>query len=165
MKKSLVILSLATVLCLAWCWWSWNVVEYNDWFVDLVKACTDSTQTLFNDFEKEDSSVDSIMESLDNSIKICKDSESKASKMGSYDWDSSLRDAVAELLSTEVQYLQIFAWTSRYWNLENITDEDKVAYDSVVNELYQMEEVLNHQFTTLQQVQEWFAAKHWLKLE
>jgi hypothetical protein len=40
-----------------------------------------------------------------------------------------------------------------------------VAYDSLVNELYQAEAVLNAKFTSLQQVQEGFAAKHGLKLE
>ena len=58
-----------------------------------------------------------------------------------------------------------FWTTKRYWNIDNITEEDKVEYDSVVNELYQEEEILNSKFTALQSTQEAFAAKHGLKLE
>ena len=46
-----------------------------------------------------------------------------------------------------------------------LTEEDKVAYDSIVNDLYQSEEILNSKFTSLQTTQEAFAAKHGLKLE
>ena len=164
MKKSLVILSLATLL-LVWCGWSKNVVEYNDSFVAVVKECTDSTQTLFDVFNLDGSTLDSVKESLNDSINACQNAQEKASKLWDFEKDSSLKDAVVDLLWTEVGYLQKFWTTSPYWNIENITDEDKVAYDSLVNELYQAEAVLNAKFTSLQQVQEGFAAKHGLKLE
>jgi len=164
MKKSLVILSLATLL-LVWCGWSKNVVEYNDSFVAVVKECTDSTQTLFDVFNLDGSTLNSVKESLNDSINACQNAQEKASKLWDFEKDSSLKDAVVDLLWTEVDYLQKFWTTSPYWNIENITDEDKVAYDSLVNELYQAEAVLNAKFTSLQQVQEGFAAKHGLKLE
>ena len=164
MKKSLVILSLATLL-LVWCGWSKNVVEYNDSFVAVVKECTDSTQTLFDVFNLDGSTLDSVKESLNDSISACQNAQEKASKLWDFEKDSSLKDAVVDLLWTEVDYLQKFWTTSPYWNIENITDEDKVAYNSLVNELYQAEAVLNAKFTSLQQVQEGFAAKHGLKLE
>lgn len=165
MKKSLLILSLSALLVLSGCGWSGNVVEYNDSFVSLVKECTDSTQELFNVFQADESTIDSISESLENSINTCKNSESKASKMWDFDKDSSLKDAVVNLLSTEVDYLQKFWSTSHYWNIDNITDEDRAAYDALVTDLYTAEENLNNQFTSLQQTQELFAAKHGLKLE
>lgn len=164
MKKSLVILSLATLL-LVWCGWSKNVVEYNDSFVAVVKECTDSTQTLFDVFNLDGSTLDSVKESLNDSINACQNAQERASKLWDFEKDSSLKDAVVDLLWTEVDYLQKFWTTSPYWNIENITDEDKAAYDSLVNELYQAEAVLNAKFTSLQQVQEGFAAKHGLKLE
>ena len=85
--------------------------------------------------------------------------------MWDFDKDSSLKDAVVKLLSTEVDYLEKFWSTSHYRNIDNITDEDKAAYDSLVSDLYLAEETLNDQFSSLQQSQELFAAKHWLKLE
>ena len=163
MKKSLFVLSLATLLILSGCWKSSNVVEYNDWFVTLVKECTDSTQELFNIFN--DSTLDSISESLENCIYVCDKSREKASKMWDFDKDSSLKDAVVDLLSTEVDYLEKFWSTKTYWNTDNITEEDKVAYESIVNELYQAEEILNSKFSLLQSTQEDFATKHGLKLE
>ena len=165
MKKTLLILSLSALLILSWCGKSSNVVEYNDSFVALVKECTDSTQDLFKVYQSSDSTLDSISDSLDNCIKVCENAQERSSKMGDFEKDSSWKDAVVDLLSTEVAYLKKFSSTSRYWNIDNITDEDKAAYDSIVNDLYQSEEVLNSKFTALQSTQEAFAAKHGLKLE
>jgi hypothetical protein len=81
MKKSLAILPLLALLVLAGCGKSVSVVEYNDSFVAIVKECTDSTQELFNVFQAEDSTIDFIKEALDNSIAICKNAETKASKL------------------------------------------------------------------------------------
>jgi hypothetical protein len=64
-----------------------------------------------------------------------------------------------------VDYLQKFSATSRYWNIDNLTDEDKESYNWIVSDLNQSQESLNRQFTNLQDVQEAFAAKHGLKLE
>ena len=165
MKKSLLILSLSTLLILSGCGKSTNVVEYNDAFVSLVKECTDSTQDLFKIYQSNDSTLDSVSESVQRCINICDNSRDRASKKWDFDKDSSLKDAVVDLLSTEVEYLKKFWSTERYWNIDNITDEDKVAYDAIVNELYQEEEILNSKFTSLQSTQEAFAAKHGLKLE
>ena len=165
MKKTLFILSLLALLILSGCGKSSNVVEYNDSFVALVKECTDSTQELFKVYQESDSTIDSISESLDNSIKVCENAKERSSKLWDFDKDSSLKDAVVDLLSTEVEYLKKFSNTSNYWNIDNITEEDKLAYDWVVNDLYQSEEILNAKFTSLQSTQEAFAAKHGLKLE
>lgn len=165
MKKTLLILSLSALLILSWCGKSSNVVEYNDSFVALVKECTDSTQDLFKVYQASDSTLDSISESVDRCVNICNSSKEKANKLWDFDKDSSLKDAVVDLLSTEVEYLKKFWSTERYWNIDNITEEDKAAYDSIVNELYQEEEILNSKFVSLQSTQEAFAAKHGLKLE
>ena len=165
MKKSLFILSLSALLILSWCGKSGDIVEYNDSFVALVKECTDSTQELFRVYQASDSTLESISESLDSSIKICENAKEKSSKLGDFEKDSSLKDGVVDLLSSEVEYLKKFRNTSNYWNIDNITEEDKLAYDWIVNDLYQSEEVLNSKFTSLQTIQEAFAAKHGLKLE
>ena len=165
MKKSLWLISLLWVIMLSWCWSSGDVVEYNDSFVAIVKECTDSIQLLYNNFNLEWTTVDSIEESLESSIAICKNTKSEANKLWDYEKDSSLKDWVVDLLSTEIEYLEKFWTTSRYRNIENITDEDKHAYDSIVGELYQLEPVLNSKFVALQEIQEAFAAKHGLKLQ
>lgn len=165
MKKGLAILSLSTIiLLLSGCWKSNNVVEYNDSFVAVVKECTDSTQTLYNVFHADWSTIDSIWDSLQESINACQNAQTKASKLWDFDKDSTLKDAVVDLLSTEVQYLEKFWATKRYRNIDNITSVDQEEYDAVVNDLYQTEEILNSKFNSLQTTQEWFAAKHGLKL-
>ena len=165
MKKSLWLISLLWILVLSWCWSSMDVVEYNDSFVALVKDCTDANQALFQNFNSEWATIDSISQSLQNNISTCQNSQAKASQMWDYDKDSSLKDWVVKLLTMEVDYLQKFSETSRYWNIDNITDEDKLAYDTIVGDLYRSESELNSQFISLQEIQEAFAAKHGLNLE
>lgn len=165
MKKSLWLLSLLWILILSGCGWSSNVVEYNDTLVSIVKECTDANQELFQTFQADRSTLDSIAESLQTNIGICSNAKAKAMELWNYEKDSSLKDAVVNLLSMEVIYLEKFWTTQRYRNIDNITDEDKLAYDGLVSELNEAQNTLNQQFTNLQTVQEWFAAKHHLKLE
>lgn len=165
MKKWFLVLSFLWALILSWCGWSNNLVEYNDTFVTLVKECTNSTQTLFETFEAEWTTLESLSQSLQDSIDICQNSQKKASDMWSYDKDSSLRDTAVDLLSTEIEYLEKFASTRQYRDIEDITDEDREQYESAVNELYQMQETLNSKFVSLQEAQESFAAKHGLNIE
>lgn len=165
MKKSFGMISLLWVLVLSWCGWSMNIVEYNDSLVDMVKECTDSNQELFKNFSTDGANVDSIVQSIQDSVTICQNSQVKASQLWSYEKDSSLKDAVVELLAMEIDYLQKFSSTSRYWNINNLTEEDREDYNSTVSDLNETQNALNQQFTKLQEVQEAFAAKHALKLE
>ena len=165
MKKSLWLISLLWILILSWCWSSLNVVEYNDSFVALVKECTDANQSLFQTFNVDWSAIDSIAASLQENVIICQNSQKKAADMWDYDKDSSLKDAVVDLLASEVDYLQKFWSTEKYRNIDNITPEDEAVYEDIVRDLYKSETDLNAKFVSLQEVQEAFAAKHWLKLE
>ena len=165
MKKVFWLISLLWILVLSWCWGSSNVVEYNDSFVELVKECTDANQALYRNFNADWSTIDSITQTLQENINTCQEAQIKASEMWDYDKDSSLKDAVVSLLTMEVDYLQKFSKTSRYRNIDNLTDEDKASYDSIVSELNQSQTLLNQQFINLQDVQEAFAVKHGLKLE
>ena len=165
MKKSLSILWLFWILVLSGCGGSNNIVEYNDSFVAIVKECTDSTQTLFNTFQADKTTINSISDSLESSIATCENSKAQAITLWDYEKDSSLKDAVVSLLSTEIDYLKKFQTTERYRNIDNLTNEDKIAYDWIVSDLNTTQNSLNNQFTNLQDVQEAFAAKYWLKLE
>lgn len=165
MKKSLLSSLLLWALILSWCGWSSNVVEYNDTLVSIVKECTDSNHELFETFQANWSTIDSIADALQTNIDMCNEAKEKAIELWDYDKDSSLKDAVVDLLSMEVEYLEKFWSTSHYRNVDDLTDEDKAEYDSVVNDLNESQELLNQQFTNLQEAQEAFAAKHELKLE
>ena len=165
MKKSLWLLSLLWILILSWCGSSTNVVEYNDSFVELVRECTDGNQALFQTYNANSATLDSIAQSLQDNISMCQNAQAKASQMWDYEKDSSLKDAVINLLTIEVNYLQKFSETSRYRNIDNLTEEDKIAYNWIVTELNEVQNYLNKQFTNLQDTQEAFAAKHGLNLE
>jgi hypothetical protein len=58
-----------------------NIVEYNDSLVDTVKECTDSNQELFKNFNTNEASVDSIVQSIQDSVTICQNSQVKASQL------------------------------------------------------------------------------------
>ncbi len=164
MRKCFWLLSTLWVLILSWCGWSMNVIEYNDTFVGLVNECTESATAIYNTFQA-DWTIDSIKELVQSSIDICRAGQEKAVNLWDYDKDSILKDEVVKLLSLEAEYMENFLATSVYRNIDDITEEDKTAYDWAVNTLYQAEAALNKQFTNLQDAQEAFAAKHWLNLE
>lgn len=164
MKKGLRLISLLWILILSGCGWSSNVVEYNDTLVSIVKECTDANQTLFQTFQNS-STIDSIVDSLQSNIEICNSAKAKASELWNFEKDSSMKDGVVKLLSMEVTYLEKFWATQRYRNIDNITEEDKLAYNWLVSDLNEAQNLLNQEFTNLQTIQEGFAAKHWLNLE
>lgn len=166
MKKSIWLLSLLWILVLSGCGGSSsNIVEYNDTLVSIVKECTDANQALFQTFQADRSTLDSIGESLQSNIEICNQAKAKALELWNYGKDTSMKDGVVDLLDKEVIYLEKFWATQRYWNIDNITDEDKLAYDWLVSDLNDAQNSLNQQFTNLQTIQEAFAAKNGLKLE
>ena len=164
MKKFFWILSILWILALSWCGTS-NVVEYNDKFVAIVKECTDANQALYQNYNSELTTLDSIEQSVHDNIIICQWAQEKATKIWNYDGDSSLKDGVVNLLAMEVDYLKKFAATKPYRNIDSLTDENREAYKWIVNDLNESQNVLNKQFTDLQNIQEEFAAKHWLNLE
>ena len=165
MKKGVWLFALLWVLILSGCGGSMNVVEYNDSFVSLVKECTDSNQEFFNVYQSNNSTIDSISESINKCIEICESAKERASEIWDFEKDSSLKDGVVDLLSAEVEYLTKFGNTRRYWNIDDLSQEDKDAYNWVVNDLYESESILNSKFISLQNKQEAFAAKHGLRLE
>jgi len=165
MKKIFWLISLLGIVIISWCWSSWNIVKYNDDFVALVKECTDANQTLYQNFNARLATIDSITQSLQENINICQNAQIRASQMWDYEKDSSLKNGVVNLLNLEVDYLQKFSATSQYWNIDNLSEEDKEKYDWIVSDLNQTQNQLNQWFTNLQDIQEAFAAKHGLKLE
>ena len=113
MKKFFWILSILWILALSWCGTS-NVVEYNDKFVAIVKECTDANQALYQNYNSELTTLDSIEQSVHDNIIICQWAQEKASKIWNYDGDSSLKDGVVNLLAMEVDYLKKFAESTQF---------------------------------------------------
>jgi hypothetical protein len=57
------------------------VVEYNDSFVELVRECTDGNQALFQTYNANSATLDSIAQSLQDNISMCQNAQAKASQM------------------------------------------------------------------------------------
>jgi hypothetical protein len=64
------------------------------------------------------------------------------------------------LLEIEVDYLDKFSRTTNYRDEDNISDEDKANYDSIITELNNTQDLLNQKFEEVQDVQEVFAEKY-----
>lgn len=161
MKKGLLYSALAWFLFLAWCGSSMTVVEYNDSFIAVVNDCLNVTQPFWDEFEWWN--TDLAM--LQDDIQICKNAGKDASSLWNFDWDSSLKDAVVNFLWTYTDYLEKFTETSPYRNIDDISTEDEEDYRTLRQELANLEDDLNKQMSSLQEVQESFAAKHGLKLQ
>jgi hypothetical protein len=59
-----------------------------------------------------------------------------------------------------VDYLDKFSRTTNYRDSDNISDEDKANYDSIITELNNTQDLLNQKFEEVQDVQEVFAEKY-----
>jgi len=144
----------------------YSILEYNDSFVALVKECTDANLDLYENFNTEDwASIEDIETAIQNNINICQKSMETVLKIWDYNNDSSLKDVVVELLELELDYLDKFSRTTNYRDEDNISDEDKLNYDSIVTELNNTKDLLNQKFEEVQNVQNIFAEKYWLELE
>ena len=162
MKKTVIFgLIWIGLLSLVGCWTSMTVVEYNDAFIAAVNKCLEPTQSLWTEFENWSTDLSS----LQWDIELCKTASDDASDLWNFDWDASLKDAVVGFLDTYVDYLEKFADTNPYWDVEEISIDDEENYKSLIKELSEIEWNLNSQMTVLQETQEAFAAKHWLKLQ
>ena len=161
MKKNLLYWVLWGVLLLAGCWSSLTVVEYNDSFIKVVNDCLSATQPFWDEFEWWNTDL----ATLQDDIQICKKAWKDASNLWNFDWDSSLKEAVINFLWTYTDYLEKFTETSPYRNIDNISTEDEDYYRNLRQELASLENDLNAQMSSLQEVQESFAAKHGLKLQ
>ena len=143
-----------------------SVWDYNDKLVNTVAKCTDANLDLYEKFNAEDwASIEDIEAVVQNNINICQNSMQTVLKLWDYDNDSSLKDVVVELLEIEVDYLDKFSRTTNYRDEDNISDEDKANYDSIITELNNTNDLLNQKFEEVQDVQEVFAEKYWLELE
>lgn len=142
-----------------------RVMNYNDKLVSLVSECANANQVLYQQFNADWASIEDITKALQNNIIICQNSIDRTIEIWDYEGDSSLKDVVVELLNMEIDYLDKFSKTTDYRDSDNITDENKEAYNSVITELNDAENSLNQKFEEIQNVQEIFAEKYWFVLE
>ena len=164
MKKGLFLLSLFSFLVISGCGWS-DAQQYNDAIVNIVKKCTDANNDSYFNYNQAEATVDEILLLMQTNVEICKSSINEIEKLWSFKKDSSLKDATIKFLSENIDYLELIMSTSQYRNQSTITDEDRMAYVSVLNELTQKQENLRIALDDLPKVQKTFASKYNVKLD
>ena len=168
---------------LAWCWNNTNtnldtqwgdliiedttaihdaVVEYNDWLVELARECIVSEENIPTDYE---SWLEGIQNAVNNTIAQCQNSIAKINEMWDWEWDSSLKDWVINVLELDIAYFTKFNEVLPYLLSEELTEEDANKYETLVEEINAIDQELDAANNNMVNIQSEFAQNHWFQLE
>lgn len=187
MKKFQLLSILGIVLfagCLAWCTKnatdnqnSWDiiiedieiednpVIEYNDNLVDLAYSCISSEDNIWNRFDDEEASTESIQEAIDDTISKCTSVIEDIDNLWDWEWDSSLKDAAIVTIEKDIAYFDKLSELLPYTEKEDLTDEENATYEALFDEIETLDSELLLANENLAAVQEEFAKNHWFELE
>ncbi len=147
-----------------------GVVSYNDTLVNLTSNCIlseDSFWNAYSNYEEGSASLDDVQKAINDLLDLCRKSSEQISTMGDWEWDSSLKDSVIEIIEKEMAYYAKFGELIPYrWNGdEPLSDEDAKAYTQILNDIDSLDIELENANNNLIIVQEEFAKSHWFDLE
>lgn len=176
--KTLILLGILIIsTTLAGCWnnkinnETWNpttensdVINYNDNLMDYALSCVSSENDIWSAYDKS-STIEDIENIINSTITRCNDSSEKINNLWDRNWDSSLKDAVLAIVKSEINYLWKFNELLPYIEKENLTEEEKSNYDSIIAEIETINNELNEANNKITITQEQFAEKYWFELE
>lgn len=186
MKKFWILYLLWTILIfwtLAWCgnketntdnwdfvveditWESDAVINYNDTLVDLASRCIMSEDNIRDTYDNASSSIEDIKSAINDTIDECTSIWEDIKKLGDWEWDSSLKDWVIAIIEKEIAYYSKFNELLPYLQKEELTNDEKSAYDKIFAEVEALDEELSDASQNLTTIQEDFSNKHGYKLE
>ena len=141
------------------------VVEYNDNLVDFAYSYIASESNIWDRFDSEDSSLESIQSAIDDTISECTSAIENISALWDWEWDSSLKDAAILTLEKDIAYFSKLSELLPYTEKEDLTDEENDAYERIFNEIEALDAELLEANENLAAVQEVFAENHWFELD
>lgn len=183
--KKFRLLALLWVVLIAWslagCWsdkantWdliiedvTWEndaVINYNDTLVDLASQCIVSEDGIWNTYDNEDSTTEDIIKAINTTISQCTNAWEQISDLWDWEWDSSLKDWVLDIIEKEINYYSKFSELLPYLEKEELTEEEKSSYDAIYSEIEILDKELSDANENLMTVQEKFASNHGFELE
>ena len=147
---------------------SWEndaVINYNDELVDMASNCIVSEDNIRNTYDDENASIEDIKAAIDDTINICTDASKNIETLWDWEWDSSLKDWVLNIIEKYITYYTKFSEMLPYIAQEEITEDQNEAYQSLLAEVEALDNELSEANNNLITIQEQFASNYWFELE
>lgn len=147
---------------------SWEndaVINYNDELVDMASNCIISEDNIRNTYDDENASIEDIKSAVDSTINVCTEAGKNIETLWDWEWDSSLKDWVLNIIEKYIAYYTKFSEILPYVAQEEVTEEQNEAYQSLLAEIEALDNELSEANNNLIAIQEQFASNHWFELE
>ena len=141
------------------------VISYNDSLVDAASSCIASENIIWNTYDDQNSSIEDIKNAINNTVKECTTAKKNINSIWNWEWDSSLKDWILNIIEKYITYYTKFSEILPYIEQEEITEEENTKYEALLAEIENLDNELNNANNTLVVIQEQFAKNHWFELE
>lgn len=141
-----------------------EVINYNDKLVELASQCIISENDVLSVYDNS-SSIEEVQEAINNTIAKCTNIGEEINKLWDWKWDSLLKNWVLDVIEKEIAYYTKFSEIIPYMGKEEVSEEEKVKYESLLSEIESLDEELNESNNNLMSIQEQFAKKYGYELE
>lgn len=146
-------------------WENEAVINYNDTLVNLASQCIISEDAIRNVYNNETSEIEDFQKSIDNTISECTNALKNIENLGDWEWDSSLKDWVLNIIQKEIDYYSKFKELLPYMEKEDLTDNEVSIYNNLFSEIESLDDELSQANKKLMSIQEAFAKNYWFELE
>ena len=140
------------------------VVEYNDQLVDLASNCIIAEDNVWNVFDDENAPVEDIENAIKETIATCTTAGEEISKLWDWEWDSSLKDWVLDIISKDIAYYSKLPEILPYIDKQDLSAEENEKYEWIHAELDALDADLAQANENLIAIQEQFAKDHGYEL-
>ena len=140
-------------------------IDYNDNLVDLASACIMSEESIWDTYSDESASVETVTLAINNTVDECSSAMDAIKELGDFEWDSSLKDWVLNIIGKDIAYYSKFNEILPYIAKEQLTEEENTAYEGLLAEIDVLDRELTEANANLITVQEQFAKNHGYELE
>ena len=140
------------------------VVEYNDQLVDLASNCIIAEDNVWNVFDDENAPVEDIENAIKETIATCTTAGEEISKLWDWEWDSSLKDWVLDIISKDIAYYSKLPEILPYIDKQDLSAEENEKYEWIHAELDVLDADLAQANENLIAIQEQFAKDHGYEL-
>ena len=139
-------------------------IRYNDNLVDIASKCITSEDGIRNSYLNGES-IDNIKTAINETIKTCSETKNDIISLWDWEWDSSLKDWVIDIIDKYITYYSKFNKLLPYIEQKDITEEENESYETLVTEIEALDDELNEANNNLIYTQAQFASNHWFELE
>lgn len=140
-------------------------IDYNDSLVDLASACIMSEESIWDTYSDESASVETVTLAINKTVDECSSAMDAIEELGDFEWDSSLKDWVLNIIGKDIAYYSKFNEILPYIAKEQLTEEENTAYEGLLAEIDVLDRELTEANANLITIQEQFAKNHGYELE